>query len=158
MLTEGAERAHARGVAGSHVINNMGGPRSRARTERVSECYFSRSPGAVETGCYVFGVHESVNDIEAFLLDLARLAGFRGWRDIDRHIVLPDEKMMVFPLTGEGYVSADDPVEWIRSALILSMSNSTCYLPGGPRIFTRARLNRSIRLMSIKIDEFYELE
>jgi len=158
MLTGGAEKAHEHRVAGSSVFNNTGGPRSRVRTEPVSECYFSRSPGAVETGCYAFGVHDSVNDIEAFILDMARMAGLRGWRDINRNIVLPNEKMMVFPLSGETYVPADTPEEWIRAALILSMSNSSCYLPGGPRIFTRARLNRKIRLMSIKIDEFYELE
>ncbi len=63
MLTGAAEKAREHRVAGSSVFNNTGGPRSRLRTEPVSECYFSRSPGAVETGCYAFGVHDSVNYI-----------------------------------------------------------------------------------------------
>lgn len=158
MLTGDAEKAYELRIAGSSVFNNMGGPYSRSRTEPVSECYFSQNPGAVETGCYAFELPDRVNDIEAYLLDVARVAGLKGWRDIDRNILLPDEKMMVFPLTGEMYVPADTSKERIRAALILSMSNSSCYIPDGPRIFTRARLNRKIRLMSIKIDEFYELE
>ena len=142
----------------SNVLNNSGGPRSRVRSETVNESYMSGKT-AVDIGCYEIDIPEKVNDIEGWLLNVAEEIGWKGWKDINSNIDLPLEKLMVFnEPENDIQTNLAETGTIIRNALILSMSNKYCYLPDGPRIFTRSRLDRKIKLTKINIKNFYELE
>lgn len=142
----------------SNVLNNTGGPRSRVRSETVNESYLSGKT-AVDIGYYKLDIPEKVNDMEGWLLNMAEQIGWKGWKDIKSNIDLPQEKLMVFN-EPENDIQTElaETCIIIRNALILSMSNKYCYLPDGPRIFTRSRLDRKIKLTKINIKNFYELE
>lgn len=150
------------GITGSvsTVFNNTytGGPQSRVRAEMIHESYLTGKT-TVDAGSYAIDLPEYVNDIEAWLLDMAEKMGWQGWNDIGRRIGIPGEKLLVINepdheiqphMTEKGNI--------IRTALILSMCNKFFYLPDGPRIFTRSRLERKIKLTKINIKNFYELD
>ena len=145
-------------VGSCSIFNNTGGPRSRVRSEPIKESFLTDKENAEEMGCYYIDLPEDIDDIELWLLNLSERIGWHGWQEIDTNIILPREKLIVFPVQ-ENNIQMDVSVEGIiKAAILLSMSNQYCYLPDGPRIFTRSRLNRNIMLLKINIDKFYELE
>ena len=145
-------------VGSCSIFNNTGGPRSRVRSEPIKESFLTDKENAEEMGCYYIDLPEDIDDIELWLLNLSEGIGWHGWQEIDTNIILPLEKLIVFPVQ-ENNIQMDVSVEGIiKAAILLSMSNQYCYLPDGPRIFTKSRLNRNIMLLKINIDKFYELE
>lgn len=142
----------------SKVLNNSGGPNSRTRSEHVKESLLHGKGIANEIGCYYIDLPVHIHDIEKWLLMKAEEIDWKGWQEINAHISLPGEKLTVLPLNGTILRSCESTEEILKAALILSMSNQYCYLPDGPRIFTRSRLVRRIRLLKINIGHFYELE
>lgn len=142
----------------STVFNNTGGPRSRVRSEIVYKSYLTVKT-SVKVGYYAIDLPESVNDIEAWLLDMAEKIGWQGWEDISCRIGIPSEKLLVInEPDNEIQPHMTEKENIIRTALILSMCNNFFYLPEGPRIFTRSRLERKIKLTKINIENFYELD
>ncbi|MGV8963787.1 MAG: hypothetical protein ACOH2V_10480 [Candidatus Saccharimonadaceae bacterium] len=155
-MEEKAEYGYA--VAQSNLLNNSGGPHSRVRSETVKESFLSGNDISAEIDCYKITIPENVPDIEEWLLQMAKAIGWDGWKEITRHILLPREKLMVFPMTDELKSTKREVRQLLAVALVLSMSNRYTYLPDGPRIFTRSRLDRSIKLLQINSNHFYELE
>jgi hypothetical protein len=142
----------------SSDLNNTGWSISRHRSEKINEYYLSGKESTIEQGCYTVKLPEDIDDIEHFLLQLARKIGWKGWKEINHHLMLPHEKLVVFPWsenTNPDHHSIDG---FIKSAIVLSMCNPCFYLPEGPRIFTRTRLGKSIRLLKINTTNFYEMD
>lgn len=149
-------------VEGSTLLHNMGGPRSRSRSEQIRRFYPGKEECLRELVIEACKVPQEISDIGEWLLTVASAAGLTGWEEVDRAISLPQEKMILFPVnkttSGVGESSGDNSVEFLQRALILARCNRNGYLPDGPVILTCSRLERSIRLMTIDIERFYELE
>lgn len=148
--------------AGSTLLHNMGGPRSRSRSEQIRRFYPGKEECSGELLIAACPVPPEISGIEEWLLTVAAAAGLDGWEEVDRAIRLPEEKMILFPaddvVSGVEESSGENPAGFLRRALILARCNRNGYLPGGPVILTRSRLERNIRLMTLNTERFYELE
>ena len=141
----------------SSLLNNSGGPRSRVRSEAINETYLSANT-AVHKGYYALDLPDDVN-VEAWLLSFADELGWKSWDEVINNIELPQVKLLVLDEPGcEAQIRYYDNIHVLTTAIILSMCNPFCYLPESPRIFTRSRLQRKIKLTQITIKSFYELE
>ncbi len=141
----------------SNLLNNSGGPRSRVRSEAINKSYLSGKT-AVHQGYYALDLPADRN-LEEWLLSLAEELGWKTWDEVIKNIELPEVKLLVLDEPGfESHIHYHDNIHLLQTAIILSMSNPFCYVPDSPRIFTRTRLARKIKLTEIKIKSFYELE
>lgn len=141
----------------SNLLNNSGGPRSRVRSEAINESYLCANT-AVHEGYYALDLPADVN-VETWLLSFADELGWKSWDQVIENIALPQVKLLVFDEPGyEAHIRCYDNIHVLTTAIILSMCNPFCYLPHSPRIFTRSRLERKIKLTQINLKSFYELE
>lgn len=142
---------------GQGLLHNTGGPRSRTRTENVERSAVS-APGMVGASeTHFLQVPEWVADPESWLLLIARAEGFDGWAAAERFFHLPKKKMTV--LVPEGPVEPAQGNLWIlRTAMILARTNGQRYLPEGPAVFTRHRLDRCLRLVEIDLYGYYGMD
>ena len=142
----------------SNLLNNSGGPRSRVRSEAINKSYLSGKT-AVHKGYYALDLPPDIFNLEEWLLTLAEELGWTTWDEVIKNIELPAVKLLVLDEPGfESHIHYHDNIHLLQTAIILSMSNPFCYVPESPRIFTRTRLARKIKLTEIKIKSFYELE
>lgn len=142
----------------SGMVHNMGGPRSRSREEKVNSDFLADNKLEHDAmDLYFFSCPEGA-DPESILLDLGEIIGLHGWKEINRTIGLPDKKLLVRPLNEN--VSGEDlsPAIVLRMAMVLARCNALWYLPDGPAIYTRSRLQRRIRLVEFNTEDFYELD
>jgi hypothetical protein len=141
----------------SKLLHNTGGPRSRTRTEEVRQSMLLRGELTASTEIVCLRIPAEVTDPESWLLETARNEGFQNWEELGSFFILPKEKMLVTDHEGAG-AGVTGPMERLRAALILARTNKYRYLPDGPMIFTRSRLERCIRLIEIDLNGFYEME
>ncbi len=137
---------------------NMGGPRSRVRTEPINSTLLTHDNYAEIKGTFSLHIPEDVYDIEDWILKLASEESLNGWQDINESIFLPTDRLILTHEPDKNTSESLSNYEKITAALILSKCNKFTYLPNGPRIFTRERLNRKIKLVKLNINQFYEME
>ena len=148
----------------SGLLNNMGSPRSRIRIEKIRSVFLDSKTDVVATCQYEIHVPENLNDLEDWVLRLGKKIGLKNWQEIDNSIYLPKEKFIVvhssslFSRIDLERKNIDSIPEVISNAILLSKCNSVFYLPDGPRIFSRIRLERIVRLIKIDNNKFYELD
>jgi len=150
------------GATSSNVLNNMGGPRSRVRTEEIKNPFFKNKSGILTSELIGLKISEENNDLESWVLGVGRNLNIRSWEAINKQILLPSEKLLVISADNielELFESTkQDDWSILRSAIILSMCSETHYLPESSRIYTRKRLERKIKLIKIDLNKFYELD
>ncbi len=144
--------------AGSKALNNSGGPRSRVRSEPVKESFFAK--GRVHSQTYSYGLHlpPDVDEPESWVLEMAKSLGWENWEEVRRQIILPPEKLLALPDPDIILPKTPSVRETVEAAVILSLTGLYHYIPDGICVFTRARLERKIRLININTHQFYELE
>ena len=141
-----------------NLLHNTGGPCSRVRVEPVRESFLEKKRISENLGIYCLDLPDDEYDLEAWVLRIAAEEGLTGWDEIFRNVSLPLEKLMAITVRDPPAVRTGPQRPLLETALVLSRSNQHCYLPGGPEIFTRSRLERCIELFRIKNDNFYELD
>lgn len=151
------EYEHAPCTEGKH-IHNMGGPRSRTRTEAIRKFYWETEGISDTLGPFKVFIPPQIQDMEKFLISSARVEGYHNWDDIHARIALPEKKMLVVPCEKDISESFFRGSKFLRSALILSKCNGHIYDPGSPCIFTHTRLAREIKLIDINMENFYGVE
>jgi hypothetical protein len=140
-----------------NLLHNSGGPRSRTRTEKVERSMISHVGIISHSEVLCLEIPDIISDPKIWLLELAFSEGFSEFENLDRELDLPRDKMVVTPVT-DPVMPARTTREMLRAALILSRTNGQRYLPGGPCVFTRHRLNRTIRLVHINLNVYYEMD
>lgn len=140
------------------MLHNTGGPSSRVRIEPVKEPFIINAGVSIDYGLFQLSIPKDIFDIEEWLLKIAADEGLSGWKEISEQILLPVEKLIVLPVKDNMTYADESNRSWLKAALVLSKSSHYYYLPDGPAIFTRSRLDRSIRLLKIKLENFYELD
>jgi hypothetical protein len=145
------------GIPQSGLLNNSGGPRSRTRTEDIRQSILKGGGGAHFTEAHHLDLPKEVTDPEAWLFEIAKREGYRDWDLLASNLRLPRMKLLVVELNGDAPIDLR-PMEILRTAFILAHTNGQRYLPEGPRIFTRSRLCRGIRLVDINLDAYYEMD
>lgn len=145
------------GFPQSGLLHNTGGPRSRTRIEEVSESVFQGGGRTVSAETFRLEIPPEAADPEEWLRHIALRQGFADWESLERFLVLPDRRMLAV----ETEVPPEAPVApmaILRAALILARTNRQRYLPDGPRIFTRSRLSRCVRLIEIDLNAYYAMD
>lgn len=151
------EQKHGCSSGASNLLNNSGGPRSRVRSEAINESYLSAST-AVHKGYYALDLPDELKNVEAWLLSFADELGWKSWDEVIKNIELPQVKLLVLDEPGyQAHINCYDNIHVLTTAIVLSMCNPFCYQPQSPRIFTRSRLQRKIKLTQINLKNFYDL-
>lgn len=148
----------------SKNIHNSGGPRSRVRSEKIESDFIAKTEAVSSSEVYELILPKNEIDIEKWILDVGSTAGFKNLKKIIQAMKLPDENMIVqvqsrLPSEMESHLFNAQPVNRIlRNALVLSMCNNFSYHPDAPKIFTRKRLERRIKLITINLEKYYEMD
>lgn len=140
-------------------LNNMffGSPKVIKESKRITSDYFRYSGIAGSEVEYKIEIQEYVCDIESWLENLIRRAGWKNIEEALRKLPLPESRMMAFP-GKRNRTTRDSPQSVALNAIILSKCNDSMYSPGSPMIFTRKRMTRCIKLIDINLNKFYELD
>lgn len=138
------------------LLHNMGAPRSRRRTERVRSSLADRAPVARRRMTLELAIPAGTSDLEAWLDGLLHAYGFQDWEEAEAALDLPGYRMLVGPASGDPGEPVDNHP--LRTALILAKTGLGRYFPDGPRLFTRRRLERRIRLTGIDTNTFYGMD
>ncbi len=142
----------------STLLNNMGGPTSRARTEKIKSSLFD-IPGI---GCtremHMLDVPRDVVDIEHWLLAIALVLNWNTLEEALPHLDLPAGRWMIFPSEGNPAPFKSLLTRKLRSGIILSKCNKSHYSPDSPMIFTKSRLERKIEMVRINLNGYYEMD
>lgn len=144
--------------AASKWLHNVGAPMSRVQWVPVDESLLKNCGVLKQEYRLSLKLPADMENPADWVLQLAGKLGLPDFAAIDRAIRLPAKKMIVQPPDRFNDFRPLSEMETLRTALILSQCNSFTYLPKSPHIFTLARLNRSIRLVTIKTDTYYELD
>ncbi len=145
-------------VGGSSHLNNMGGPSSRARTEKISSSLFDH-PGMNMTREVLFlDVPMWEDDLEAWYLSIARKLKWKSWEEAMSYLKLPSGRWLVLPAVDSRRPSRTLLVSKLRTAVILSKCSKSHYSPDSPMIFTRSRLEREIEMVRINLNGYYEMD
>ena len=148
---------HITGTRSHGLLHNTGGPRSRTRTENVQRSAVNAPGMAAASENHFLQLPEWVTNPESWLLQMAREEGIDGWEEAERLFILPRNKMTV--TQPEGPVEPAQGNLWIlRTAMILARTNGQRYLPEGPAVFTRHRLDRCLRLVEIDLNGYYGMD
>jgi hypothetical protein len=143
---------------GSSLLNNMGGPISRVRTEKINSSLFDHPGMDGSREIHFLDVPEWEEDLEEWYLSIARKLHWNKWEEALPSLKLPAGRWLILParellkptrvlLTGK-----------LRSAVILSKCNKSHYSPDSPMIFTRSRLERKIEMIRINLNSYYEMD
>jgi len=142
----------------SAMLNNMGGPRSRARTEKIKSSLFD-IPGIGSTReMHMLDVPLEVVDIGNWLLALAHVLNWNTLEEALPHLDLPAGRWLIFPSQGSPAPFKSLLTRQLRSGIILSKCNKSHYCPDSPMIFTRSRLERKIEMVRINLNGYYEMD
>lgn len=128
---------------------NSGGPRSRTRSQELKATVLGTDSGHIRcprvvSAALVFGDVHPVVAIEQLC---ARLS-IRGAEEARRLVEVPSSRCIVRlnEHAPELNVSAADPYEVLRAAVILGLSTATFFDPARPVIWTAASLQRRVEL------------
>ncbi len=138
-------------------LHNTGGPRSRTRVEPVSSSLMEERSLAAVSEIISLQIPQYEKDLEEWLLRFVRALGFSGWEDAEKAIGIPSVKMLVSQQEIP-HPPASDRIGILRAGMILCRTSQLRYLPESPRIFTRSRLKRSIRLVVLNTNAYYDLD
>jgi hypothetical protein len=142
----------------SNLLHNTGGPRSRVRTEKVNMRLLES--GGLVTGnerCRV-ALPPQTEDLERWALTMALNLNWSSLEVAAQKLKLPTVQHLVIPEPDHQLKGKQSQKERLRCALILSKCNKNYYMPESPMIFTRSRLERSVELVTINLDAYYELD
>jgi len=130
---------------------NMGGPRSRGRSQRVTATVLGDEEGPIRCSRLLrvglnFGRKSPLNVVR----DLIRACGFDDEEDARRAIVLPplpcicrvDESLRPKP------IASMEPDDALFQAMVLGLCTPWRYDPGRPMLWTRTSLTRRLELFS----------
>ncbi|NCC73584.1 MAG: hypothetical protein EOM06_09315 [Sphingobacteriia bacterium] len=139
-------------------LHNTGGPRSRVRTEKILASIFDFEQMKFRYERHELIVPLEITDIEEWVISLYQPRIFTGWNNIVAGLKLPSDRMLVVPVESSPQLLKNSKLKMLRSAVILSKCNRNFYLPDSPMIFTRSRLHRSIELIKLNLDQYYEVD
>ena len=146
-----------RETAGSSRLNNMGGPQSRSRKEKINSSLFDQPGMTLSRELHYVNIPAGCSDIEEWLLSIARGLNWDGWNEALPRLQLPPCRQLVFPAGDMPSQDASSAAGLLRSAVILSRCSKSHYAPGSPMIFTRGRLERKIEIIRINLNGYYEM-
>lgn len=138
------------------MLHNSGGPRSRVRTELIDSNLLAENGMSISLGLIGVSVPDEVSDVEAWLRNTLHITS--EWNEVSRQCRLPDKRLMVFTEQEPGKPYQLDGTDLLHAVLILSKCSQHSYNPDSPFIFTKKRINRSIRLLEINYHAFYEMD
>lgn len=133
------------------------GPRSVVKTEKVNESIFQDACHISHIENISLSIPDGVLDLEKWMMDLMHDCGYKDWYEAERDLQLPQKTMLLFPAQLESVLPIEKKL-MLRTALILSKSNTNRYWPNSPMICTQNRLNRSVRMIEINTNEYYGLD
>ena len=136
---------------------NTGGPRSRVRSEKISSSIFESENLMTQNEVYSLTIPQHVTDIEKWVIALYGSNHFINWDHVLRELKLPTVRMLVVPSDNFYLMHSVAKKEMFRRAVILSKCSSNFYSPDSPMIFTRNRLNRTVELIKINLNGYYEM-
>lgn len=139
-------------------LNNAGGPSSRAMEQPVKAIFPEKMSIADMTQSCSLIIPSKQQDIEDWLVSLAKRSGWSGLWEAIQNLDLPTGKMLLSPMEMMFSSLPMDDKTILKSALILARCNDHYYIPDSPLILTRNRLNRSVLLMKINLKQFYGLD
>jgi len=145
------------GTGVSDRLNNTGGPSSRVRTEQIRSCFTEILSLEDEITVVSCAVPLEIIDIEDWLLQEVKKLGWASIEQAEADFSLPAEKMLACKY-GDADQNMVNTHGLVRAVLILARCNDSFYMPGSPLILTRKRLNRSMKLITINIKSYYELD
>lgn len=138
-------------------FQNIGAPRSRVRVENISSSMLT--PDIIRGAEYTISLNipDNIMDIEGWLLNKAKCLKLNDWKEIAIRLHVPQTRMIALPYkTDNHHVHSDSDI--LFAAAMLSRTNGCNYLPATRGVFTRKRLNRTIKFITINIEAFYELD
>jgi hypothetical protein len=139
-------------------LNNSGGPSSRVRTEKISSSLFDQPGICRSRELFMLDIPVDVNNIEIWLLSIARQQGWKSLEEALHHLQIPAGRRLIFPVENIATTCKLSKIGILKSAIILSKCNKSFYIPGSPMIFTRSRLERKIEMLMINIEGYYEMD
>lgn len=146
------------GTGVSDRLNNTGGPSSRVRTEQIKSSFTEILSLEDETTVVSCAVPPEIIDIENWLLQEVKDLGWASIEQAEAEFSLPSEKMLVCRYGDADQNMVVNTHGLVRAVLILARCNDSFYMPGSPLILTRKRLNRSMKLITVNIKSYYELD
>ena len=152
---------HMNPASHSSTLHNTGYTRSFHKSDMVDSSYFGneKSMDAEHILPVSVTVPPGINDIEKWLHGLSIEAGYPFLNAAMLFLSLPKRKAVVMECDDvEVQSGGTKKIDVIRNAVILSRCNSTGYFPDSPMIFSRARINRTVHLITINLHSFYEMD
>jgi hypothetical protein len=143
---------------GSSLLNNMGGPMSRARTEKINSSLFDHPGMDISREIHFLDVPGLEKDLEKCYLSIARKLHWNSWEEALSNLKLPTGRWLIFPAGDILTPPRSLLTIRLRSAVILSKCNKSHYSPDSPMIFTRSRLERKIEMIRINLNGYYEMD
>ena len=145
------------------LFSNTGYRRTYNKTDKVDADLFEKGTAGSELDENILPVYvnvpEDVEDIEAWLLSLVKKEGYRSLKELFLHVDLPEKEAVVLQdEIGISKTGNQETLDIIRNIIILSRCNLAGYTPGSPMILTRKRVNRCVKLVTINLKAFYELD
>ncbi|MDA0987515.1 MAG: hypothetical protein O3A55_07970 [Bacteroidetes bacterium] len=141
------------------LLNNMGGPISRSRTEDISSNILLKEKLISKTEIYDINIWVDDQDIEKLLINCAQKFGWKTLEEASKYLNLPKEKYLILNCTNNQNkkIKLFSKV-MLKHVLILSKCNHIYYHPTSPIILTKNRLSRCIKLIKIDINKYYDME
>ncbi|MFM8950768.1 MAG: hypothetical protein ACKOKB_08325, partial [Bacteroidota bacterium] len=133
------------------------GPRSIVKTEKVHESIFKDAKQSSNNETVSLQPPKKVLDFEKWMTKLMRDCGYKEWDEAVEDLNLPGKTMLLFPSLQHTETPTDKKT-MLRTAIILSKSNSHRYWPHSPMIFTQNRLNRSVRMIEVNTNDYYGMD
>ena len=143
---------------GSSLLNNMGGPLSRVRTEKIASSLFDHPGIEIFREIHIWEVPLWEEDLEKYYLSIARKLHWNNWEEALPCLNLPAGRWLIFPASDNLKPANSLLIRKLRSAVILSKSSKSHYSIESPMIFTRKRLERNIEMIKINLNNYYELD
>jgi hypothetical protein len=132
---------------------NMGGPMSRARTERIRSTLLGRDDGPIRCPRVLragLRFRKGADPVHVMQRLLAR-AGFDSPEALRAVFDLPAAPLICQPLPTDAprlevLISSPEPLPILEQALLLGLSTAYCFDPARPVLWTQASLTRGIAL------------
>lgn len=138
---------------------HTGGPRSHVASVYVRSC-LPDDLGAtvVEGGCRLPWADQENVDLRARVQELCTKLGFADVEEAASALGLPDRPLQALPWRAEEIPAPVGEREILRHALTLARCGPSGYRPDSPIILSHTRLSRSVRLQTLDIAKYYDLD